>query len=100
MQLGARLLGRQKQAQRLGRLLGTLRSIDEVFPYFTRNTFRFESALPLRDGFDVNAYLATVCQGVRRHLLGRDERVIPRANHAAADSNPTAAGASESAAAR
>lgn len=78
-QVGVWLLGQGRQAERIGRLKRTLRSIDEVFPYFTRNTFRFESSLPLAGDFEVNAYLATVCQGVRRHLLKRDERVIPQA---------------------
>ncbi len=90
MQLGGRLLGRHKQAERLGRLRRTLRSIDAVFPYFTRNTFRFVSSLPLEPGFDVGDYLATVCQGVRRHLLGRDERKVPKAGEAPVPSEPVA----------
>lgn len=116
-QAGAWLLGQKRQVTRLGRLMKTLRSIDEVFPYFTRNTFRFESSLPLGSGFDLQAYLATVCLGVRRHLLRRDERVIPMARMSpeasanvagtaansvdtAANSVDSAAGASESAAGR
>lgn len=106
-QLGARLLGQGRQAERIGRLKKALRSIDEVFPYFTRNTFRFESSLPLGDDFEVKAYLATVCQGVRRHLLKRDERVIPQARPlpesgqpGAGPSEPSAASPSESAAGR
>lgn len=67
------LTGQVRQAKRLTRLMKTLRSIDEVFPYFTRNTFRFESSLPLGDDFDFEGYLATVCRGVRRHLLRYDE---------------------------
>ncbi len=81
MQAAAWLLGRRRQARGLGRLMKGLRAIDEVFPYFTRNTFRFETSLPLEAGFDLDAYLDTVCQGVSRHLLGRDEvqRVVPAA---------------------
>ncbi|MNR78874.1 Carboxylic acid reductase [compost metagenome] len=97
-QMAVWLLGRKRQAERIGRLKKTLRSIDEVFPYFTRNTFRFESALPLGGGFDVTAYLATVCQGVLRHLLKRDVRVVPQASPAASPVARPVAGASESSA--
>jgi thioester reductase-like protein len=81
MQAVAWLLGRRRQARGLGRLMKGLRAIDEVFPYFTRNTFRFGTSLPLEAGFDLDAYLDTVCQGVSRHLLGRDERsrLVPAA---------------------
>lgn len=86
MQLGSCLAGRIKQARRLGRLKRTLRAIDKVFPYFTRNTFRFETSRPIDPEFDVQAYLATVCLGVRRHLLGRDQHRVPKAAPKATES--------------
>ena len=43
------------------------------FAYFTSNTFRFESAAPLRaQGFEAKAYLERICRGVSVHLLDAD----------------------------
>lgn len=43
------------------------------FAYFSRNTFRFRSSVPLRDpDFAVEPYLDTVCQGIHRFLLDSD----------------------------
>jgi 1-acyl-sn-glycerol-3-phosphate acyltransferase len=53
------------------------------FAYFTLNTFRFRSSLPLRDpDFDVARYLDTVCRGIYQHLLGGDKREVNLAGRA------------------
>jgi 1-acyl-sn-glycerol-3-phosphate acyltransferase len=56
-----------------GRLDGTNR----LFAYFTSNTFRFHSSVPLDDpGFEPCAYIETVCRGVARHLLDVGETEV------------------------
>jgi nucleoside-diphosphate-sugar epimerase len=71
-QLLARLSGNARRARAIGRLRENLRAINAVFPPFTHNTYRFETAMPLDDDFDVSAYLEVVSAGVSRHLLGRE----------------------------
>ncbi len=50
---------------------------NRLFAYFTHNTFRFRSSVPLEDPeFDPGDYLEIVCRGVYRHLLGGDETAV------------------------
>lgn len=60
---------RPESASLADRIADTNRS----FAYFTYNTFRFRSSVPLDEtGFDPGDYLDTTCRGVYRHLLGGD----------------------------
>ncbi|HEX9755967.1 MAG TPA: SDR family oxidoreductase [Gemmatimonadales bacterium] len=54
-------------------LRARLEYVNRVFPYFTLNSFRFRSSWPLGDGFEPCTYVRTVCRGVYRHILGRDD---------------------------
>ncbi|HEY5656465.1 MAG TPA: SDR family oxidoreductase [Myxococcota bacterium] len=56
---------------------GRLEQTNRVFSYFTQNTFRFESSVPLDDPtFEPRAYVETVCRGVARHLMDGDESAV------------------------
>ncbi len=66
---GKKRLGRQ--AARLG---DTIQALHVAFPYFTHNTFDFQSSMPLPAEFDRTAYVAAACAGIGRHLLGGDPR--------------------------
>jgi alcohol-forming fatty acyl-CoA reductase len=60
-------------------LRARLEYLNAVFPYFTTRSFAFHSSLPLGHGFEPRAYVRTVCRGVYRHLLNRDETEWPLA---------------------
>lgn len=60
---------RRRARQALTRLTYTNR----VFPYFTSNSFSFRSTLTPDEGREKFEYIRTVCQGVYRHLLKRDD---------------------------
>jgi fatty acyl-CoA reductase len=67
------------RAKRSGqKLLDRIRSLNEAFPYFTSNTFAFETAEPVEHP-GARAYVETVCAGVHRHLLRRDRSEVPLA---------------------
>ena len=55
-----------------------LNYINQVFSYFTHNTFDFRSSKPLdHPSFDAREYMRTVCRGVYQHLLrGNDSEII------------------------
>lgn len=56
---------------------GRLEQTNRVFSYFTQNTFRFRSSVPLEDpGFEPRAYVETVCRGVARNLMDGDESAV------------------------
>jgi 1-acyl-sn-glycerol-3-phosphate acyltransferase len=56
---------------------GKLEQTNRVFSYFTHNTFRFQSSVPLDDpAFEPNDYVETVCRGVARHLMDGDESAV------------------------
>jgi 1-acyl-sn-glycerol-3-phosphate acyltransferase len=64
---------RSRRARRAGKqVLARIAHLNTAFPYFTERSFAFRSAEPL-GGFDPRAYVAIVCRGVYRHLLGRDD---------------------------
>ncbi len=54
-------------------LLSRLTYLNEAFPYFTSNAFDFRSARPPEAGFEPVEYVTTVCRGIYRHVLDRDE---------------------------
>lgn len=61
--------GMQKRARRL---VQKLDMINEVFPYFTSKSFDFRPSVPLSEGFDIDAYVPVICEGVMRHLMDQD----------------------------
>ena len=54
-------------------LLSRLSYLNRVFPYFTSNSFRFETSCPPGPDFHPGEYVTTVCRGIYRHILERDE---------------------------
>jgi 1-acyl-sn-glycerol-3-phosphate acyltransferase len=65
---------RSPRVRRAGRqVLARIAHLNTAFPYFTRQSFAFCAPAPLGDDFDPRAYVKTVCRGVYRHLLGRDD---------------------------
>ena len=56
-----------------GQLKARLSYINRIFPYFTGNSFAFQSSRPLAETFDAGAYITTVCRGAYRHILHRDD---------------------------
>ena len=54
-------------------LLSRLKYLNTAFPYFTSNSFRFESSCPPAPDFEPGDYVTTVCRGIYRHLMERDE---------------------------
>lgn len=62
---------RRRQARKL---VARLDHLNTVFPYFTTQSFDFRASYPLATGPTGHAYVRTICRGVYRHLLRRDER--------------------------
>jgi 1-acyl-sn-glycerol-3-phosphate acyltransferase len=51
---------------------------NQMFAYFTHNTFRFSSSAPFDPpGFEPADYIETVCSGVAQHLMGADNKAVP-----------------------
>lgn len=53
-------------------LLSRLTYLNEAFPYFTSNSFDFATSRP-SEPFDPSDYLTTICRGIYRHVLDKDE---------------------------
>ena len=71
MALGALRSGvHRRRAQKLGARLDHL---NHVFPYFTTRSFDFNASLPLSATHQPRPYVATICRGIYRHLLRRDD---------------------------
>jgi 1-acyl-sn-glycerol-3-phosphate acyltransferase len=70
--LAARL-GTRGRPRARGDILTRLAHLNNVFPYFTSNSFAFRPTRPLEDAFDPREYVTTVSRGVYRHLLGEDD---------------------------
>ena len=66
------LQGNRGMQKRARRLVQKLDMINEVFPYFTNKTFDFRPSVGLSPGFDVDAYVPVICEGVMRHLMDQD----------------------------
>lgn len=60
--------------RRARKLVARLEHLNTVFPYFTTRSFDFRASHPLAAGRTGSAYVRTICRGVYRHLLRRDER--------------------------
>lgn len=68
------------ESKRRARHLGArLTHLNRVFPYFTTRSFDFRSSVLLQPAFDGRGYVTTVCRGVYRHLLKRNESEWPLA---------------------
>ncbi|MGQ0702851.1 MAG: SDR family oxidoreductase, partial [Gemmatimonadales bacterium] len=65
---------RSPKLRRAGsQLLARLSNLNRVFPYFTSNSFAFDTSQPPPREFEPSGYVTTVCRGIYRHILGRDE---------------------------
>lgn len=51
------------------RLKSRLKTVNELFAYFTHNTFDFRSSTAIDQEFDMGSYVELICEGVHRHLL-------------------------------
>lgn len=60
--------------RRARKLAARLDHLNAVFPYFTTRSFDFRSSLPLAPAHHAAGYVSTVCRGIYRHLLRRDDR--------------------------
>lgn len=56
-----------------GQVLARVTQLNTAFPYFTRRSFAFRTNGTVSDGFQSKSYVALVCRGVYRHILGRDD---------------------------
>lgn len=63
-------LGPTDRERRKGPAPDQVARLNDDFPYFTTHSFSFPSSEPLDPSFDPRGYVATVCRGVYRHLLG------------------------------
>ncbi|MEE8313705.1 MAG: SDR family oxidoreductase [Myxococcota bacterium] len=69
------ITGQLQLRRRVRSLMERLDYLNQAFPYFTQRTFDFRSSAPLdHASFDATDYLMTVCRGINRHLMRRDER--------------------------
>lgn len=75
------LKSRPQQARAIRKLVERQRILNDDFAYFTHATLDFASSSSNGPALDPTRYLATVCEGVSRHLMRRTNR--PR--RAAAD---------------
>jgi 1-acyl-sn-glycerol-3-phosphate acyltransferase len=81
---------RARAARRLVRTAARAREICYAYPYFTHNTFDFRSSRPFdAPGFVPREYVETICAGLHRWVLKRDDRMQPIAGrrHHAPDSD-------------
>lgn len=75
--------GQRKKQRGVVRLVKQLNYLNKGFPYFTHNTFDFRSSVPLQDpAFRKREYIETVCRGVHRFLMGREDSEITFAGRA------------------
>ncbi len=73
-----KLFGNEKKRKQIERLTGQLHYLNTGFPYFTHCTFDFRPSMPIDDAnFEKKAYIETVCGGVYRFLMKKDEREVP-----------------------
>jgi alcohol-forming fatty acyl-CoA reductase len=75
-----------RSARRAGRLRERIAQLNRAFPYFTQNSFDFRSAAaPAENAPEPRAYVETVCRGIHRHLLRRDDGEVPLAGRRGPD---------------
>ncbi|HKA13978.1 MAG TPA: SDR family oxidoreductase [Myxococcota bacterium] len=68
------LKSRPHQARAVRKLVERLRILNDDFAYFTHATLDFASSAKCDPPIEPAHYLATVCEGVSRHLLRRSDR--------------------------
>lgn len=66
-------------------LRARIRALNRAFVYFTHHTFDFRSSAPPPAELEPQAYVETVCRGIHRHLLRRDDREVPLAGRRGPD---------------
>ena len=78
--------GQFRLQRRLGKMSDKISYLNEAFPYFTQNTFHFESAAAYDDeAFEPASYVELVCRGVYRNLVRKDEREMAVAGRSHSD---------------
>lgn len=83
--------GQFKLQKRVGKLTQKISYLNEAFPYFTHNTFRFESSEKFDDpAFEPEAYVELVCRGFYRNLVRKDEHRMEVAGARHSDGKPDA----------
>lgn len=78
-----KLRGDTRGMRKIARMASTIRTINDVFPYFTHHTFVFQTSRPLPASFCVASYVDRVCAGAYTHLMHRNGRQVPFAGRAA-----------------
>jgi len=71
--VGVATLGSRRARKAGARMLTRIAHLNSVFPYFTQQSFAFRSTHPLPESYAVREYVETVCRGVYRHVLTRDD---------------------------
>ena len=65
---------RSRRARSAGnKVLSRVTHLNTIFPYFTRKTFDFRTQKDLGDGYNAREYITTICRGVYRYILNRDD---------------------------
>lgn len=65
--------GKSKQRAQLKKMLNRIEYLNAAFPYFTHNSFRFESAIPFAPpGFSPEKYVDLICEGVYHNMMRKD----------------------------
>jgi fatty acyl-CoA reductase len=59
--------------RRARKLAARLDHLNSVFPYFTSQSFDFVASLPMGASYQPRPYVATICRGIYRHVLRRDD---------------------------
>lgn len=68
-------VGNTRQKRRAGKLLDKIAYLNRAFPYFTHNSFNFQSRQGLHSPhFEPKAYIECVCRGVHAHLMQQNPR--------------------------
>lgn len=71
------MLGQTQKKKSITKLKYQLCYLNSAFPYFTHNTFDFRASIPLEDkDFTTYKFIQTVCEGVYRYVMKRNEREI------------------------
>ena len=71
--VGATKFGSRRMRRAGSQMLSRVSQLNTIFPYFTQRSFAFRRSHDLPADFDTRRYLATVCRGVYRFLLRRDD---------------------------
>ncbi len=67
------ITGKSKQRAQLKKMLNRIEYLNAAFPYFTHNSFVFESATPFAPpGFSPTKYVDLICEGVYRNMMRKE----------------------------